>query len=147
MFTEPSLTLARVTPIDEPSRTLNFVVIPTDRECTFAVEGPNLANGNAPTRWLLPWNQVKAVNQLFSPVDRKVDLLALALLTQIWRFVWTVGRCAADGGGTTDLSHHGSLASARRRYEQLRSAIRHDREQPWPVPDRDLVTTVHRVEN
>jgi hypothetical protein len=49
--------------------------------------------------------------------------------------------------GSLDLTHHATLASARRRFENLESAIRRDIEQNWPVQFRDVVASVHRVEN
>jgi hypothetical protein len=145
---EPSISLARVTPVDQPSLPLSFVVVPTDRGNRFALEGPDPAHHNAWTRQPLSYEQVKNVNSLFAPRDTKakVDLLALALLAETWRFVWTVARHETNEG-SVDLSHHASLASARRRFEQLQSAIRQDREQTWPVSHRDVVASVHRVEN
>lgn len=148
MFAEPSIPLARVSPIDQPSLPLRFVVVPTDRGNQFALERPDPAHHNAWTRRPLSYEQVRNVNALFAPRDTraKVDLLALALLAETWRFVWTVARHAVNEG-SVDLSHHASLASARRRFEQLRDAIRPDREQTWPVSPLDVVASVHRVEN
>lgn len=148
MFAEPSIPLARVCPIDQPSLPLSFVVVPTDRGNQFALEGPDPAHHNVWTRRLLSYEQVKNVNTLLAPRDTKakVDLLALALLSQTWRFVWTVARHEVNEG-VEDLSHHASLASARRRFEQLQSALRDELEQTWPVSHRDVVASVHRVEN
>jgi hypothetical protein len=146
MFAEPSIPLARVCPPDEPRLPLSFVVVPTDRGNQFALEGPDPAHHNAWTRRLLTRDQVKNANALLAPRDTKakVDLFALALFAETWRFVWTVGR--HDGDETVaDLSHHASLASARRRFEQLESAIRQNLEQTWS--HRDVVASVHRVEN
>jgi hypothetical protein len=90
--------------------------------------------------------QLKNANALLAPRDTKakVDLFALALFAETWRFVWTVG-CHEGNETVAHLSHHGSLASARRRFEQLESAIRQDLEQTWA--HRDVVASVHRVEN
>lgn len=146
MFAEPSIPLARVCPIDEPSLPLSFVVVPSDRGNTFALEGPDPAHDNAWTRRLMTREQVKNANALLAPRDTKakVDLFALALFAETWRFVWTVG-CREEREGLVDLSHHASLASARRRFEQLESSLRQDPERTWA--HRDLVATVHRVEN
>ena len=146
MFAEPSIPLARVCPIDEPSLPLSFVVVPTDRGNTFALEGPDPAHDNAWTRRLMTREQVKNANALLAPRDTKakVDLFALALFAETWRFVWTVG-CQEAHDGLVDLSHHASLASARRRFEQLESSLRQDPEQTWS--HRDVVASVHRVEN
>ena len=146
MFAEPSIPLARVCPIDEPSLPLSFVVVPTDRANQFALEGPDPAHDNAWTRRLMTREQVKNANALLIPRDTKakVDLFALALFAETWRFVWTVG-CHEEREGLVDFSHHASLASARRRFEQLESSLRQDPEQTWA--HRDVVATAHRVEN
>jgi hypothetical protein len=146
MFAEPSIPLARVCPIDQPSLPLSFVVVPTDRVNLFAIEGPDPAHDNAWTRRLMTREQLKNANALLAPRDTKakVDLFALALFAETWRFVWTVGRHEAHEG-LVDLSHHASLSSARRRFEQLESAVRQNLEQTWS--HRDVVASVHRVEN
>ena len=45
MFTAPSITLACVWPIVEPSRSLVFVVVPTDGGNQFALEGRQSREG------------------------------------------------------------------------------------------------------
>ena len=62
MFTAPSITLACVWPIVEPSRSLVFVVVPTDGGNQFALEGPDPANQNAWTRKPLTREQIKTAN-------------------------------------------------------------------------------------
>ena len=130
MFTAPSITLACVWPIVEPSRSLVFVVVPTDGGNQFALEGPDPANQNAWTRKPLTREQIKTANAFLVTRNPKAnaDLFALSLYA-------------------ADRTHHATLASARRRFENLESAIRHNLEHHGPLSYRDVVTSVHRVEN
>jgi len=148
MFTEPSIALARVCPVADPSLPLAFVVVPTDRGNQFALEGPDPASQTAWTRTPLTRAQIKIANAFLAARNPtvNVDLFALALLSETWRFVWSVARHDLEEG-TADCTHHATLASARRRFETLESAIRQSLDQHWPVLYRDLVASVHRVEN
>ena len=148
MFTAPSITLACVWPIVEPSRSLVFVVVPTDGGNQFALEGPDPANQNAWTREPLTREQIKSANAFLVTRNPKAnaDLFALSLYAETWRFVWAVARHDSEEG-SADRTHHATLASARRRFENLESAIRHNLEHHGPLSYRDVVTSVHRVEN
>ena len=116
MFTAPSITLACVWPIVEPSRSLVFVVVPTDGGNQFALEGPDPANQNAWTRKPLTREQIKSANAFLVTRNPKAnaDLFALSLYAETWRFVWAVARHDSEEG-SADRTHHATLASARRR--------------------------------
>jgi len=75
-----------------------------------------------------------------------VDLFALSLFAETWRFVWAVA-CHDKDKGTSDYSHHATLESARRRFEKLASSMRRDIAHNWPVQLRDVFASVHRVAN
>lgn len=147
MFVEPSIPLTRVALIDDPSRQLSFVVVPTDSEPEFALEGPDPSQDFAWTRTTLSREQLQNAESFLrtlSPVKSPMDLWSLSLYARTWNFVWSVSR-HWHGDTVVDLTHHATLASAKRRYDMLEVAFKSG-SGDWTPPYRDVVATVHRVE-
>jgi len=159
MMKDPSLVLTRVRFWHDPTVPLILVgassvlvVVPTDSEIRFAIEGPDPEKDGAFNQRYISRERAMNASSFLCPFDEtpdvKVDLDALVRESEQYRFVWTVARYE-QWEGSMSFSHHASLASARRRADQLEATIRDERKRTrtrsaWYA---DVAIAVHRLED
>jgi hypothetical protein len=153
----PSLSLARVRYWHEPSvdpilvaSPSSLVVVPTDDEIRFAIEGPDPAIDGAFNQRFISREQAMKASSFLRPFaeNTAIDLEALVSESEHFRFVWTVARYE-QWEGSIGLTHHARYASACRRAEQLEAAIAEERRRSrnrLPLY-ADVYVTVHRLED
>ena len=153
----PSLPLARVRYFHEPSvppilvaSPSSLVVVPTDDEIRFAIEGPDPATDGAFNQRFITREQAMKASSFLRPFAENtvIDLDALVSESEFYRFVWTVARYE-QYEGSISLSHHARYASACRRAEQHEAAIAEERRRnrghrPFYA---DVYVSVHRLED
>jgi hypothetical protein len=153
----PSLPLARVRYWHAPGvppilvgSASSLVVVPTDEEIQFAIEGPDPAIDGAFNQRFLTREQAMTASSFLRSFaeNTAIDLDALVSESEHFQFVWTVARYESWEGAIC-LTHHARYASACRRAEQLEAAIAEERHRsrnrrPFYA---DVCVSVHRLED
>jgi hypothetical protein len=153
----PSLPLARVRYWHSPEvppilvgSASTLVVVPTDDEIQFAIEGPDPTIDGAFNQRFLTREQAFKASSFLRPFaeNTEIDLDALVSESEHFRFVWTVARYEA-WEGSIGLTHHARYASACRRAEQIEASIAEERRRsrnrrPFYA---DVYVSVHRLED
>lgn len=153
----PSLCLARVRywhnasiPLVLVGSPSSLVVVPTDDDIRFAIEGPDPAIDGAFNQRFITREQALKSSSFLRPFaeNTEIDLDALVSESEHYRFCWTVARYEA-WEGAIGLTHHARYASACRRADQLEAAIAEERHRsrnrrPFYA---DVYVSVHRLED